>query len=105
MKSRTHIVASTSMTLFVWGASSAIAGPCTIEIDGLTKMISDKDAGSGPTVGAIGQTQAPASSRVEHPPTAVMNQETQGKATSPEDVRRQTEGQPTVARDATNMRS
>jgi hypothetical protein len=26
-----------------------------------------------------------------------MNQETQGKATSPEDVRRQTEGQPTVA--------
>jgi hypothetical protein len=30
-----------------------------------------------------------------------MNQETQGKATSPEDVRRQTEGQPTVAQQGT----
>jgi hypothetical protein len=97
MKTGTQIVASTSMVLLVWGASSAIAGPCTTEIDGLTKMISAKDAGSGPTVGAVGQAQAPASSRVEHPPTAVMNQETQGKATSPEDVRRQTQGQPTLA--------
>jgi hypothetical protein len=82
MKIGTQIVASTSMVLLLWGAIVAIAGPCTTEIDGLAKMISAKDAGSGPTVGAIGQTQAPASSRVEHPPTAVMNQETQGKATS-----------------------
>jgi hypothetical protein len=102
MKTRTHIAVSASMVLFVASVGSAIAGPCTIEIDGLAKMISAKDAGSGPTAGATSKTQAPTSSRAEHPPTAVMNQETQGKATSPEDVRRQTKGQPTVAEQATS---
>ena len=101
MKTRTHIVVSTSMALFVSGISSAMAGPCTIELDGLTKMISAKDAGSGPTVGAAGQTQTSASPPVEHPPTDVMNQETRGKATSSEDVRRQIQGQPTVAEQGT----
>jgi hypothetical protein len=95
MKSRTLILAS--MALFVSGASSAISGPCTTEIDGLTKTLAAKDAGSGPTSGAAGRTQEPAGSSAQHPPTAVMRQETQGKATSPEDVRRQNQGQPTVA--------
>src|ERR1700719_3393730 len=77
--------------------SSAISDPCTTEIEGLTKTLAAKDAGSGPTVGATGQATAPIGSSAQHPPTAVMRQETQGKATSPEDVRRQTQGQPTVA--------
>ena len=82
------------------GLSSAISGPCSTEIDGLTKTLSAKDAGSGPTVGATGQAgqaNAPAGSSAQHPPTAVMGQETQGKATSAQDVRRQTQGQPTAA--------
>ena len=95
MKIRTVILAS--MALCVSGVSSAISGPCKTEIDGLTKTIAAKDAGSGPTIGATGRTQAPTGSSAQHPPTAVMGQETQGKATSPEDVRRQTQGQPTAA--------
>jgi len=79
------------------GISSAISGPCAVEIDGLTKTLASKDAGSGPTVGATGQANAPTGSSAQHPPTAVMGQETQGKATSPEDVRRQSQGQPTAA--------
>jgi len=82
------------------GLSSAMSGPCSTEIDGLTKTLAAKDAGSGPTVGATGQpgqANAPAGSSAQHPPTAVMGQETQGKATSAEDVRRQTQGQPTAA--------
>jgi hypothetical protein len=36
----------------------------------------------------------------EHPPTAAMNAATQGSATSPQDVQRQTSGQPTAAQQA-----
>jgi hypothetical protein len=86
----------TSIALFGAGVSSANSGPCAVEIDGVTKALASKDAGSGPTVGAGGQVQAPTKSR-QHPPTAIMGQQTQGKAASPEDVRRQTQGQPTAA--------
>jgi hypothetical protein len=82
--------------------SSAISGPCSMEIEGLAKALAAKDAGSGPTVGATGQRTAPTGSSAQHPPTAVMGQETQGKATSPEDVRRQTQGQPTAAQQGTS---
>jgi hypothetical protein len=95
MKSRTFILAG--MALFASGVSSAISGPCTTEIDGLSKTLAAKDAGSGPTSGATGRAQEPTGSSAQHPPTAVMSQETQGKATSPEDVRRQNQGQPTAA--------
>ena len=95
MKIRTVILAS--MALWVSGVSSAISDPCKTEIDALIKTLAAKDAGSGPTLGATGSTQAPRVSSAQHPPTAVMGQETQGKATSPEDVRRQTQGQPTAA--------
>jgi hypothetical protein len=94
MNSRTLILASIAM--FGLGMPSAISGPCSTEIEGLAKTLASKDAGSGPTTGA-GQTQAPVGSSRQHPPTAVMTQETQGKATSAEDVRRQTQGQPTTA--------
>jgi hypothetical protein len=95
MKTGTFILAG--MALFVWSAGPASAGPCTSEIDGVAKSLAAKDAGSGPTSGARGRAQAPAGASQEHPPTAAMSQETQGKATSPEDVRRQTAGQPTAA--------
>lgn len=36
----------------------------------------------------------------EHPPTAAMNAATQGSAASPQDVQRQTAGQPTAAQQA-----
>jgi hypothetical protein len=36
----------------------------------------------------------------EHPPTAVMNKATEGSAASPQDVQRQTSGQPTAAQQA-----
>jgi hypothetical protein len=92
----------TSMALFAASMCSANAGPCCVEIDGLTKAFASKDAGSGSTIGAGSQAQAPSGSpRQEHPPTAVMGQETQGKAASAEDVRRQNQGQPTAAQQGT----
>jgi hypothetical protein len=74
-----------------------------MEIDSLTKTIAAKDAGSGPTSGAAGaaqQTARPADQQ-QHPPGATMGKETEGKATSPEDVRRQTAGQPTTTQQGT----
>jgi len=42
------------------------AGPCTAEIENVTKLLASKDAGSGPTAGATGTTTG------QHPPTAAM---------------------------------
>jgi hypothetical protein len=74
-----------------------------MEIDGLAKTMAAKDAGSGPTSGAGGAVQSTArpADQPQHPPGAIMGQETQGKATSPEDVRRQTAGQPTTTQQGT----
>src|SRR5436305_14241236 len=95
MHTTTFILAG--IVLIGSGISSAISGPCTVEIDGLTKTLASKDAGSGPTVGATGQANAPTGTSAQHPPTAIMGQEAQGKATSPEDVRRQSQGEPPAA--------
>jgi hypothetical protein len=96
MKTQTFVLAS--VALFALGVGSATSGPCTMEIDGLTKTIAAKDAGSGPTSGAGGGAQSTArpSDQQQHPPCAIMGKETEGKAASPEDVRRQTAGQPTA---------
>jgi hypothetical protein len=67
----------------------AHAGPCI-----------QKDAGSGPTVGAKAQTSTTGTQTPQHPPTAAMNSATQGKATSSEDAQRQEQGQPTAAQQA-----
>lgn len=79
---RTFILAGIS--IFALGLVPAAAGPCTAEIENLNKTLSAKDARSGPTSGSSG-------------PTAAMGEETKGKAVSPEDVRRQAQGQPTAA--------
>jgi hypothetical protein len=81
------------------GVSAAAAGPCTTEIDNLTKVIASKDAGSGPTPGA-GGTHSTAD-KSAHPPTAAMSEAAKGTATSAEDVRRQTAGQPTAGQQGT----
>ena len=80
-------------------AGTAGAGPCTTEIDNVTKLLASKDAGAGPTAGAASATTgqhppsaamgaadpstsassaAADSGRPQHPPTAAMNQATQG---------------------------
>ena len=99
MKTKTFILAS--VAVFTLGVGSAMSGPCTTEIDGLTKTLTAKDAGSGPTPGASGQAPSAANPSNQHPPTAAMSQATQGQATSSEDVRRQTAGQPTAAQQGT----
>jgi len=77
----------------------AAAGPCTTEIDNLSKLFAARDAGAGPTAGAAGSTTgqhpptaamgaadpstaassaAAESARPQHPPTAAMNEAAQG---------------------------
>src|SRR5262245_58916611 len=94
-------------TLVVAGAmlvlpiSSAAAGPCTTEIETVTKQMAARDAGTGPTTGAGGATtQQPADRREQHPPTEVIGRETKGGAASPQDVQSQTRGGPTAAEQA-----
>jgi hypothetical protein len=98
-------------TLIVAGAllavpmSSAAAGPCTTEIDNVTKLMAARDAGAGPTTGAGGAAgQQPADHPAQHPPTEIIGRETQGKAASPQDVQSQTRGGPTAAEQAQGAR-
>ena len=99
MRMKTFIAAG--VALLALGIGTATSGTCTGEIDNVAKMLAAKDAGSGPTAGASGTVQSPGTRIPQHPPSAVMGQETQGKATSPEDVRRQTEGRPTTTQQGT----
>jgi hypothetical protein len=78
---------------------TAAAGQCTTEIENMTKLLASRDAGAGPTAGAVSPTTgqhppsaamgaadpstaassaATESGRPQHPPTATMNQATQG---------------------------
>jgi hypothetical protein len=87
-----------SVLLGVLFVGSANAGPCANEIANLTKSLATKDAGSGPTPGAqASANQRSSNPSDQHPPNTAMREQTEGKATSPEDVRRQNTGQPTVA--------
>ena len=101
------------LTLIALGASagcllmagSAMAGPCSAQIDQLTKQMAATDAGMGPTGGADAMDQAaanPVSPSGEPqvpttPATGVMNDASQNKATSPQDVQNQNTGQGTAA--------
>lgn len=95
-------IAITACLVSTLSTGSALAGACTSEIEQLTKTMATKDAGSGPTSGATGSAPAQSQqSQAQHPPAAIMGQQTAGKAASPEDVRRQTEGRPTTTQQAT----
>ena len=93
MKTNAFILAGIAVCAL--GVSSAAAGPCTAEIDNLAKVLASKDAGSGPSPGASGGAHSTAEPS-GHPPTAAMSEAAKGTATSAEDVRRQTAGQPTA---------
>src|SRR5439155_7721642 len=88
-------------TLVVAGAllavpmSNAVAGPCTTEIENVTKLMAARDAGAGPTTGAGGAAgQQPADRPAQHPPTEIIGRQTQGKGASPQDAQSQTRGGP-----------
>jgi hypothetical protein len=98
---RNRLVMLSTIALLSSSADAVQAGPCTAEIDALAKTLATTDAGSGPTVGAaVPRPQTTTPETAQHPPTAAMGQETQGKATSPEDVRRQNQGKPPAAQQA-----
>ena len=82
-------------TAIVLGATAAQAGPCNT-----AGTSANRDAGSGPTVGATGQTTGTAQSTDQHPPTNRMNSATGSVAASSEDAQKQMQGQPTAAQQA-----
>src|SRR6185295_17108997 len=125
MKTITLLLGACALAALSTGTAGA--GPCTTEIDSLTKLLASKDAGAGPTAGAGATTgqhppsatmgaadpstsassAAADSGRPQHPPTAAMNQATQGGgassqagATSPQDVQSQNRGGLTAAQQA-----
>jgi hypothetical protein len=78
--------------VMVLSIGHAQAGPCNT---------GGKDAGSGPTPGATGQTITTGSATTkEHPPTETMNNMAGDKAMSSQDAQRQQQGQPTAAQQA-----
>jgi len=106
-------------------AGSALAGPCTAQIDDLQKQLQSTDAGMGPTgttagakatagagtttnmdqtsanaVSPSGQPQVPTT-----PATGTMNDASQNKATSAQDVQNQNTGQGTMADQASGAGS
>ena len=111
--------------LAVLSAGTAAAGPCTAEIDNVTKLLASTDAGAGPTAGGASATTgqhppsatmgaadtstaassaAAQSGQPQHPPTATMNQATQGGAASPQDAASQSRGGSTAAQQAQGAR-
>jgi hypothetical protein len=84
------VLAGCAIMFLSIGAASA--GPCNT---------GGKDAGSGPTPGATGQTITTGSADTKaHPPTETMNRVAGDKAMSSQDTQRQQQGQPTAAQEA-----
>jgi hypothetical protein len=88
----TKQLALAACTVMILSAGSAYAGPCNTR---------DKDAGSGPTPGATGQsiTTGEADTKA-HPPTDTMNRAAGDKAMSAQDAQKQQQGEPTAAQQA-----
>jgi hypothetical protein len=95
MKSIVFIAGLSAGLLFA--AGSAAAGPCTAQIEELEKTLASTDAGMGPAgMGPTGTDAITGTGTIEqHPPTDTMSQAAEGKATSPEDVLQQNQGEPT----------
>jgi hypothetical protein len=89
----TKQLALAACAVMVLSIGGAYAGPCNT---------GGKDAGSGPTPGATGQsiTTGSADTKEQHPPTKTMNQVAGDKAMSSQDAQRQQQGQPTAAQEA-----
>jgi hypothetical protein len=86
MKTAIRLAVAGAAALFL-GAAGAAAGPCSEEISDLTKALAAKDAGSGPTTGHAAPMAG--DQKGQHPGTSLMSKETEGKATSADDVQRQ----------------
>jgi hypothetical protein len=85
-------LALAACAVMVLSAGGAYAGPCNT---------GGKDAGSGPTPGATGQSVTTGSADTKaHPPTDTMNREAGNKAMSAQDAQRQQQGEPTAAQQA-----
>ena len=79
-------------TVMVLSIGTASAGPCNT---------GGKDAGSGPTPGATGQSMTTGAADAKaHPPTETMNRMAGDKAMSAQDTQKQQQGQPTAAQEA-----
>ncbi len=63
MKTATLLFGACAMVAL---SGAAWAGPCTTEIENMTKLLASRDAGAGPTVGGTTATTG------QHPPTAAM---------------------------------
>jgi hypothetical protein len=88
----TRQLALATCAVMVLSINGALAGPCNT---------GGKDAGSGPTPGATGQSITTGSADTkEHPPTDTMNRVAGDKAMSSQDAQRQQQGQPTAAEQA-----
>jgi hypothetical protein len=88
----TRQAAFAGFAVMVLSVGSAYAGPCNT---------GGKDAGSGPTPGATGQSITTGSAETKaHPPTDTMNNVAGDKAMSSQDAQRQQQGQPTAAQEA-----
>jgi hypothetical protein len=88
----TRQLALAACAVIALSAGSAYAGPCNT---------GGKDAGSGPTPGATGQSVTTGSADTKaHPPTDTMNREAGNKAMSAQDAQRQQQGEPTAAQQA-----
>ena len=86
-----HLVLA-GCAVIILNVGSVQAGPCNT---------GGKDAGSGPTPGATGQSTTTGSANTgEHPPTDTMNRVAGAKATSSQDAQRQMQGEPTAAQQA-----
>jgi hypothetical protein len=90
MNTRQLVLAGCAVMILSLG--SAEAGPCNTR---------DKDAGSGPTPGATGQSITTGSAETKaHPPTETMNNMAGSKAMSSQDAQQQQQGQPPAAQQA-----
>lgn len=116
---KTGLLISTASLALLFTPLESWAGPCSDQIAALQKIVDSSDAGSGPTMRTgsttgqttgstqpqAGSTDAPVSATPRQVPpagvapdtsaTTSMNTITQDKATSPQDVRAQIQGQAT----------
>jgi hypothetical protein len=96
---RTPALIMCSCAVLALGIANTEAGPCTTEIENLTKTLAAKDQapGQGKAASTSSTPSRTTGQAEQHPPTAVMSQTAQGRAASPDDVRRQVAGQSTAA--------
>jgi hypothetical protein len=85
MKLLTNLMASAAVVAL--GSANASAGPCAQQITEVSKQLAASDAGMGPTKGTPAPTAG--DQKGQHPPTAIMGQQTEGRAISPRDTQRQ----------------